>query len=95
MLSGKARQRKCYPVHLIAQNMFQQIKDNILGFHALTGCDSTSSLAGFGKKTCWQIVKQNPELIAGVGRDGPVEQVEQFICLLYGAPEPLGGVDQA
>ena len=51
MMSGTAHQMKCYPVHLIARNLPQQIQENILGFHALTGCDSTSSFAGAGKKT--------------------------------------------
>ena len=50
MLGGTARQRQCYPVHTIANKLFQEIIQNILGFHALTGCDTTSSFTGFGKK---------------------------------------------
>ena len=95
MESGTARQKKYYPVHEIAEKLPQEIVDNILGFHALTGCDSTSSMAGFGKKKCWIAFEQKPELLAGVGRDGVLEQVEEFICKLYGAPDPFGGVDQA
>ena len=49
MMSGTAKQRKYYPIHIISQLHSQQVANNILGFHAFTGCDSTSSLTGFGK----------------------------------------------
>ena len=34
-------------------------------------------------------------LLDGVGRDGPFEPVEEFICYLYMAPDVDGGVDKA
>ena len=37
----------------------------------------------------------NTHLLGGVGRDGTPEHTEDFICRLYGAPDPIGGVDQA
>jgi hypothetical protein len=95
MVSGTARQKKCYPVHAIAQQLPQQVQDNILGFHSLTGCDSTSSLAGFGKKKCWGVFEHNPNLLGGVGRDGGMAEIEEFMCTLYGAPDPHGGVNKA
>ena len=36
-----------------------------------------------------------PLLLDGVGRDGPFEPVEEFICYLYMAPDVKGGVDKA
>ena len=38
---------------------------------------------------------QHPLLLDGVGRDGPFEPVEEFVCYLYMAPNAKGGVDKA
>ena len=95
MIGGTARERRCYPVHTIYKNLAQDVHKNILGFHALTGSDTTSLFAGFGKESCWQMFIRNPLLLDGVGRDGPSEPVEEFICYLYMAPDVNGGVDKA
>jgi hypothetical protein len=29
-----------------------------------------------------------------IGRDGPVEDAEEFICRLYGATNPVGGLNK-
>ena len=42
MVSGTAKQRKCYPIHDIAQQLPEIITNNLLGFHSLTRCDTTS-----------------------------------------------------
>jgi hypothetical protein len=42
MIAGTAKQRKCYPVREITECLSAPIIDNILGFHALTWCDTTS-----------------------------------------------------
>ena len=79
MLGDTSKQRKCYPVHRIAQQLSQQVTDNILGFRALTGSDTSSLFTGFGKKKCWKFFKQYPDSIHGVGRDGSVADVEEFL----------------
>lgn len=94
MLGGTARQRKCYPVHIITNKLSQEIIQNILQFHALTGSDTTSSFTGFGKKKCWKVFEQYPLLLYGIGRDGPVEDAEEFVCRMYGALDPLAGINQ-
>ena len=66
MIGGTARRRKVYPIHHIAQQLAPQVKGNIMGFHAFAGCDTTSSLFGFGKKTCWKLSIQFPELLHAV-----------------------------
>ena len=76
MIGGTARERRCYPVHTIYKNLPQDVHKNILCFHALTGSDTTSSFAGFGKKSCWKMFIQHPLLLDGLGRDGPFEPVE-------------------
>ena len=43
MISGTAKKRKCYPIHAVSERLAKPVVDNLLSFHALTGCDSTSS----------------------------------------------------
>ena len=97
MTSGTAKQRKCYPVGQIAASLSPAVVNNILGFHALTGCDSTSSLTGIGKRVSWKVFCDNPDLLHGVGRDedGTFEMVDEFVCKLYNIPLPQKGVDWA
>lgn len=55
MVAATAKQRKCYPIHDIAQQLPEIITNNLLGFHSLTGCDTTSSFTSFGKRKCWKV----------------------------------------
>ena len=74
-------------------NRFRANKGHIL--HALTGCDSTMSTTGYGKKTSWSVFEETPDLFNGVGGYGIIEHVEELICKLYCAPDALGDVNQA
>ena len=94
MISGTAKNRKCYPVHESSQRLTQSVKTNLLSFHALTGCDTTSAFHSYGKKSCWKTFRNQPLLVAGIGRDGERAPIEQFVCHLYGRPEQ-SSVDQA
>ena len=38
MISGTAAKRKCYPLHAASERLTQPVRDNLLSFHALTGC---------------------------------------------------------
>ena len=49
-MDGTSAKRKFIPIHTIALSMEDQLKKNILAFHAITGCDVTSYLAGISKK---------------------------------------------
>ncbi len=84
MISGTAKQRKCFPVHEIASHLDPAVIHNILGFHALTGCDTTSSFHGIGKMSCWKKYSECPELLEAVGRDGDTSGVQTYLCQLYG-----------
>jgi hypothetical protein len=74
------------------------------GFHALTGCDTTSSFFGKGKKKAWTVWNNFPEATEAfhllssphIPRDEVVEIVpiiEKFVCRLYGAIENDSSVD--
>ena len=94
MISGTAKNRKCYPVHEASQRLTESVKTNLLSFHALTGCDTTSAFHSYGKKSCWKTFRNQPLLVAGIGGDGELAPIEQFVCHLYGRPEQ-SSVDQA
>ena len=84
MVSGTSKQKKCYPVHTIASKLDDNLLANILGFHALTGCDTTSSFSGIGKKTCWKQYLEAPKLLQSIGRGLNLHKVEEFVFRLYG-----------
>ena len=65
---------------------------HVWGFiSALTGCDSTSSLAGIGKKTDWVVLKRSAAHQNALRLVGQREQlnertaakVEAYVCDLY------------
>ena len=94
MISGTARKRKCYPTHTVSERLLIHIRENLLGFHALTGCDTSSAFSGHGKNTCWAIFQSQPLLVSGIGRDGELALIEQFVFLLY-CCSTLSNVNQA
>ena len=51
MISGTAKKRKCYPIHALSDRLAKPLRDNLLGFHAFTGCDTTSAFSGHGKQS--------------------------------------------
>ena len=87
MISGTAKKRKCYPIHVPPERLAKPLRDNLLGFHAFTGCDTTSAFSGYGKRSCWKTFQNHPHLAQGIGRDGELAPIEQFVCHLYGTPE--------
>ena len=60
-------------------------------FHALTGYDSSSSLAGIGKKTSWAVLQRSAahqDALQFVGQEQDLDvskagKVEAFVCDLY------------
>ena len=95
MVSGTKKKMKCYPIHTMTKNLPEELLSNIIGFHALTGCDTVSSFSGLGKKTCWKVFGKYPNLLNGVGRDGGLEDEEKFVCRLYKSEVVDSGVNKA
>ena len=86
MVSGASTQPKCYPVHTLSNQLSQSVRENLLSFHALTGCDTVSSFSGYGKKKCWKIFQKQPDSVSSIRRNGELDLIEQFVCRLYGVP---------
>ena len=48
---------------------FPRGSDHITRYHAITGCDSVSDIAGHGKGSAWNAFCSNPDLLANLGKD--------------------------
>ena len=83
MLSGTSRVMKCVPSHFVAEQLPHFVLSIILGFHALTGCNTLLPLSGNGKKTCWKMFIKYAHLLTGVVRDDNVDDAWAFVCSLY------------
>ena len=78
-------------MHCLRQCMYwilaKPLRDNLLGFHAFTGCDTTSAFSSHDKRSCWKTFQNHRHFLQGIGRDGELAAIEQFVCHLYGSPE--------
>ncbi|KAL9977045.1 hypothetical protein ACROYT_G014408 [Oculina patagonica] len=79
------------PAHKIALNLGPLICKALPAFHALTGCDSTSSLSRIGKRKARKTISNNrvhQESLACVGQSPDADKeaakkAEAFICSLF------------
>ena len=55
----------------------------ILGFHALTGCNTLLPLSGKGKDTCWKMFFKYAHILTGIVRDDNVDDAWAFVCSLW------------
>ena len=66
-----------------------EVAQSLLPFHALTGSNSTSFLAGHSKKTTLKIFLEIFNLLSNLGRDSltkdTLQDCENFICKIYNA----------
>ena len=80
-------------MHVVSQKLGHKLCSALPGFHALTGSDTTSSLAGVNKKKAWAALcrsEQHQECIGMVGQTATLDKVSKmkggdFICSLYPA----------
>ena len=79
------------PVHAVSQELGEKMCHALPAFHAITGCDSTSALAGIGKKKGWQVLLRSEQHQDNQGLLGAHQNLsnniaakcEAFICDLY------------
>lgn len=87
MMSGTLKKPKLLPVTTIAETLSFELAASLLAFHALTGSDTTSYIAGHTKKTAWHIFKYHYALLENLGTgdlsEATLSSVEAFICKLY------------
>ncbi|XP_031342147.1 uncharacterized protein LOC116180846 [Photinus pyralis] len=88
IMSGTARDRNFIPIHDICEKLSPEQKHNLLAFHAITGCDSTSKIASITKRNAWKFFKGHTcSLLEGLGSipltDQVVANAEEFVIQLY------------
>ena len=86
------------PVHSVCQTLAQDVRRNLSTIHSLSGCDSTSQFAGYGKKSMWKIFLQSPSLLAKLGHDNHLSEdrisyVEEFVVKLYMPASDMTSID--
>ena len=82
VIAGRAKKRKYYPLHEVSQQLTQPVRENLLIFHVLTGCDTTSVFSGHGKRSCWKKFQKHTVLVSGFGYDEGSHQVNN-LCVTY------------
>ncbi|CAB4017441.1 Hypothetical predicted protein [Paramuricea clavata] len=76
----------------ISDVLGQELCSCLLGFHAVSGCDSTSVFCGKGKAKPWKILQDNRDFVQSfcdLGKSSTLSQdlvmsLNVFVCLLYG-----------
>ncbi|CAG9762464.1 unnamed protein product [Ceutorhynchus assimilis] len=100
MMSDTAKKRKYLSVHEICKILPNAQKKNILAFHAVTGCDSTSDLATITKKAAWKVSNGMAcQLLDNLGHSpltpSSKANAEKFLVQLYKVAKDLSNGDQA
>jgi len=91
MLRGTASNRRLVNVAAIVDRLPHGIPEALIGLHVFTGCDSTSSFKGKGKKQPLQVLSKNVDYVSAFTELGSVwelapntiAKLERFVCLLY------------
>ena len=89
--TGNKYKLRYIPMHRVALNLGARICDALLPFHALTGCDSNSSLSGVGKKKAFGILcgsEVHQSSLSLMGKETTLSEetisgCEAFVCSLY------------
>ena len=89
-------------VHDIARALGEKMCCSLPGFHAITGCDSTSSLAGIGKKKAWDSFCRSADHQDSLSIFGEEQELnvttagkcEAYVCSLYTASKKTSTADE-
>jgi hypothetical protein len=99
MKAGTAKKRKYIPIKEVHSKLPPGSDEALLAFHALTGSDTTSFVAGHSKQTAYKVFQEHHHLLIGLGDGEPtdekVKSAESFICRLYKVPAIIESADQA
>ena len=101
MRTGPNKDPKYIPIHDVVKTHSESVLKELLAFHALTGCDTTSFFFRKGKKGAWKNFTKHSALLHGLGKsfEEPSQEVEHnvgaFVSRWYGLPEDVNTVDRA
>ena len=63
MLYGTAKNRNHIPIQDVAKTLSVDSLDGLLGYHAITGCDTTSYISSQTKRSTWKVFLSNHQLL--------------------------------
>ena len=78
---------KCVPSHFVAEQLPYLVLSIILGFRALTECNTMLPLSGKGRNTCCNMFIKYANLLTGIVRNDNFDDAWAFLCSLYGIGE--------
>ena len=67
------KKSKYFPIHELHQDLPKSQIESILAFHAITGCDSVSFIAGHSKKSAWKVFGTHYELLCDLGKSNQIK----------------------
>ena len=100
--TGMKDRHRLIPGHDIAHALGEKMCSSLPGFHAITGCDSTSSLAGIGKKKAWDSFCRSTDHQDSLSLLGEEQELnvttagkcEAYVCSLYTASKKTSTADE-
>ena len=89
--TGTKDRLRLIPVHEVFRSLGEKVCSALPACHALTGCDSISSLAGIGKMKAWDVLCRNhvhQDTLSLLGQEHELDEntaakSEAYICDLY------------
>ena len=90
METGSGLNRKVFSLTSTAQSLGSAMCNALPGFHAFTGCDTTSSFARRGKSSAFKLIASGEVLaMTNLGstlqpEDHLLSSCEKFVCRMYG-----------
>lgn len=102
VLYGTGKAQRYIPAHTIA-NALADRAVALRGFHAFTGCDTTSSFIGKGKRSCfktWTVFPEATQAFKNISEpcssvsNVTIETLERFVILLYAKDSKLCSTDE-
>ena len=95
MNSSTSEEKRYIPVYQVRESLEPSVVHYILGFHALTGSDSTSQFYGHGKKTSWNYFLKYLILLDRLGRIHPADMsdIDLFVIKMYSQKSTTSSID--
>ena len=92
-----------FPIHEITQSLEADLCQGLVFFHALTGCDTTSSFYNVGKTKWWNTWMEHKSIFGAVFSclsaadqlaDRDISLKEYLVCLQYTKEPSIKSVDE-
>ncbi|CAG2215718.1 unnamed protein product [Mytilus edulis] len=80
--------RRYIPIHELSKSLSPLLANILPAVHALTGCDTTSAIFGFGKKTVFKLIRKSPSKFTNLQNFDKID----FSTLLSAARELISSL---